>query len=102
MKTREKGYKDYGFYEEDEHKKIIKYCRSSDFDEDDSFLLNQAALHIKPCIQNELYESIVTGISYEKLTRKKYIPLPEGDFYGYRRKCIEEFWRLMRISNKWK
>lgn len=101
MKTREMGYRDYGFYEDDEHSKIMEYCRSDKFGEYDLFLLDQAALHIKPCIKNELCESIVKGTSYDKLTRKKYIPLPEVDFYGYRRKCIEEFWRLMRLSNKW-
>lgn len=90
---------DYGF-EEGEEQIIISYCRSPDFSEND--LLKEAALNTNPCIAKAICESITKDISYEKLCGKEYIPLTKADFYGYRRKCIDEFWRLIRLLGIWK
>lgn len=100
MRIREKGYKDYGFFDDGEWEDVINYCRSPDFKEQS--LLMDAAISTNPCIANELYESIINkNASYDKMMDKQYIPLPKGDFYGYRRKCIEEFWRMMRLTIGW-
>lgn len=96
MKTRKMGYSDYGF-RDGEAKQLQKYCRRPDFAE--SFLLKEACQDSNENIADDLYCSIVHGISYNKLTRKKYIPLPEVDFYGYRRKALFLFWEALWYIN---
>lgn len=88
MKTRKMGYSDYGFAPGEE-KKLIKYCRRSDFAE--SLLLKDACRDSNECIADNLFFSIVYGMSYNKLTCKNYIPLSEVDFYAYRRKALGLF-----------
>ena len=88
MKTREKGYKDYGF-DSDEAKKLKAFCRRPDFAEHK--LLIDSAVSANPAIASDLYYSLVNGISYDSLLKIKFIPLPQVDFYGYQRKCISIF-----------
>lgn len=91
MKTREKGYMDYGF-NADEAKKLKEYCRSAQFTEHN--MLMQSALSSNQSIASELYYSIARGISYDELTKIKHIPLSKTDFYGYQRKCLAIFKEL--------
>lgn len=93
MKTREMGYSDYGLALEDV-KQLQEHCRRPDFAE--SFLLKEACQESNENISGDLYCSITQGISYNKLICKKYIPLPEVDFYGYRRKALFLFWEALR------
>lgn len=88
VRTREKGYIDYGF-ESGEEKKIMNYCSDGHFSEHD--ILLQAAVSANPCIASDLYYSIVNGVSYEAIEKIKQIPLSKSDFYGYRRKCLGIF-----------
>lgn len=94
MRTREKGYKDYGFAEGEEQK-VKQYCRGGDFLEHD--LLLQSAISANPYIASDLYYSVVKGVSYESIDRIKHIPMSKADFYGYQRKCLAIFrnWLLL-------
>lgn len=93
MRVRNTGYHDYGLALEDV-KQLQEHCRRPDFAE--SLLLKEACQDSNENIADDLYCSITQGISYNKLTCKKYIPLPEADFYGYRRKALFLFWEALR------
>ena len=99
MKTRETFYKDYGF-EENEDKKLKAYCRSPNFSE--QILLHHCALSSNPSLADDLYYSIINKLSYEELSKIKYIPSPKSDFYGYQRKCLRNFRDLLILHGKWK
>ena len=99
MKTRETSYADYGF-DINEAKRLKEYCRRSEFA--DHKLLMDSAISANACIAVDLYFSIAGGVSYEDLIKIKYIPLPKSDFYGYQRKCLDIFRRLLLLSGKWK
>ena len=98
LKTREKRYSDYGF-DVQEAKELRKFCRSMEFNEHKTLL--DSAISANPYIAADLYYTIVTGLSYDELTKIKYIPLPKTDFYGYQRRCISNFRNLLRLYGKW-
>lgn len=98
MRKREMGYQEYGFYPEEE-KRLKEYCQKSDFSDHDTLL--QAALSANPSIAADLYYSLVTGLSFDKLSNYRYIPIPKVDFYGYQRNCLWIFKDLMILYRKW-
>lgn len=88
MRTREKGYADYGF-SQGEEKQLKEWCRMSDFAEE--FLLLESAKMANENIFNDIYFSIVKGLSYEKMDKKVYQNIGKGDFYGHQRKTLAIF-----------
>ena len=88
MRTREKGYKDYGLTQE-EVKKILEWCKKPSFEE--NVLLLECAKKAHEYIFNDIYFSLVKGLSYEKIDHKTYQACYKGDFYGYRRKTLALF-----------
>lgn len=99
MKTREMGYRDYGF-DVGEEKRLKDYCRRSNFS--DHKTLMDSAISSNPYMAADLYYSIVGGVSYDDLIKIKYIPLPKSDFYGYQRKCLSIFRNFLLMYGKWK
>lgn len=98
MKTRETGYADYGL-DRSEVKRLKEYCKSTEFKEHKTLM--DSAISSNPCIASDLYYSLATGISYDELTRVRYIPLPKGDFYGYQRRCLSTFRNFLLMFGKW-
>lgn len=98
MRTRAKRYSDYGF-KPGEQERLKKYCQSVGFC--DNSILLQAAMSANPVIKDDLYYTIVTGISYDKLNDVRKILLPKNDFYGYQRKCLDIFRNLLIQQGKW-
>lgn len=88
MRTREKGFSDYGFSPEEE-KKLKEWCRQVDFSEE--ILLLESAKKANASIFNDVYFSIVKGLSYEKLDKKVYQCIEKNSFYGYQRKTLAIF-----------
>lgn len=88
MRTRLKGFDDYGFLP-GEDKRLREFCRMPDFAE--CVLLIESAKKANADISNDLYYSIVAGLSYDKLTIAKYIAISRIDFYGYQRKTLAIF-----------
>lgn len=88
MRTRNKGYADYGFCEGEE-KKLKQWCKGPDFTEE--FLLLESAKIANKDIFNDIYFSIVRGVSYESMDRKVYQGIDKGSFYGYQRKTLAIF-----------
>lgn len=85
MGVRDKGYKYYGITD-DEAKKLEAWCRVRNIDDDK--LLLECAYEIKPELALDIFYSLTTNISYDKLCSKKYIPINRFDFYGYRRATL--------------
>lgn len=98
MRKREMGYQEYGF-NPGEEKLLKEYCRKSDFS--DHNLLLQSAISSNPAIAADLYYSLVTGLSFDKISNFRYIPIPKVDFYGYQRHCLWIFKDLLRLYGKW-
>lgn len=72
-------------------KELTRLCRSEDFEQNE--LLLQCCVDAdtyKIGIALDLYNSIL-GLSYERASGKKYIPLNKNDFYGYRRYALSIF-----------
>lgn len=88
MRTREKGFADYGF-SPGEETKLKEWCRKPDFSEE--FLLLESARMANASIFNDIYFSIVRGVSYEKLDFKVFQNIDKGSFYGYQRKTLAIF-----------
>lgn len=99
MKIREKGYSDYGF-EQGEEKRLKQYCRNAEFN--DYKLLLDAAIASNPVLASDLFYSVVASVSYDSLTKIKYIPITKQDFYGYQRRCLAIFRNFLLMSGKWK
>lgn len=88
MRIREKGFADYGFVP-GESDKLKAWCQKSDFSEE--FLLLESAKMANASIFNDIYFSIVRGVSYEKMDFKAYQNIDKGSFYGYQRKTLAIF-----------
>lgn len=85
MRTRNMGYDDYGFLPGEE-KRLKAFCQEPEFSE--GFLLLESAMKANANIGNDLYYTITNGISFDKLTKIKYIMISRPDFYGYQRKTL--------------
>lgn len=95
MRNADMGYKDYGLSKGD----VIRtkeYCRKADAAKKDIIM---TVINItNPQIAEQLYNSLVHRMSYERLNKTKYIPMCDRSFYGWRRKVIYELHCL--ISDK--
>ena len=88
MRARLMKFDDYGFSPR-EDKRLREFCRTPDFAE--CFLLIESAKRANADICNDLYYSLVEGVSYDKLDKAKSVPIPRPDFYGYQRKTLAIF-----------
>lgn len=88
MRTRQKGFGDYGFAP-GESDKLKAWCQKPDFSEE--FLLLESAKMANRDIFNDIYFSIVRGVSYERMDAKVYQNINKNDFYGYQRKTLGIF-----------
>ena len=88
MRTREKGFADYGF-SPGEEMKLKKWCRKPDFEE--TTLLLECAKKENAEIFFDIYFSIVRGVSYEDMGKKTYQYIGKGDFYGHQRHTLAIF-----------
>lgn len=95
MNIRKVKYSDYGFSVE-EVKRLKAFINSDDFCYQS--LLHKIADEVNHDLCNELYDSLIYGESYEKLSGKEYIPINKTDFYSYQRLCLIEFARQIKIN----
>lgn len=93
------SYEDYGF-DFGEDRELREHCRKSDFCDQETLLT--AAIASNPEIASDLYYSLVNGVSYEKLSMIKYIPIAKPDFYGYQRRCLSIFRNFLLMYGKWR
>lgn len=95
MSARDRYLKDYGLTYA-EGKKIVEYCGNARGY--DQVLLLQVAQKVKPEIAHLLFTNLTTGIGYDNISKKHYIPMQRKDFQGYRRQTIEEYNRMMLLT----
>lgn len=88
MRTRLMGFADYGFLP-GEGERLREFCRMPDFAE--CFLLIESAKKANADICNDLYYSLVEGVSYDKLEFVKKVLIARNDFYAYQRKTLAIF-----------
>lgn len=98
MRTREAKLSDYGVFPEDE-KKLLRRCRESTREERQT-LLGFCIKSAPEGLEVPVYESLVTGRSYDEIHKRDYIPAKKDDFYGYRRKAMGLFYDFLRVSGK--
>ena len=99
MKVRRMSYSDYGF-NNGEEKELKEYCRNEGFA--DYEMLLQSSISANPAIAGDLFYSLLNGLSYDSLTKIKYIPYSKGDFYAYQRRCLSVFRNFLLLYGKWK
>lgn len=98
MRKRNMGYQDYGFDVGEEYK-LKEYCKIADqLDQSD---LLQSAYCANPYIAHELWYTLITGLSYDKLASIHYIPISKTDFYAYQRACLAQFKDILIQKGKW-
>lgn len=100
MLTRNKYLKDYGIPAED-IEKLNNMLR--DFPAEYEYLLSSSALSACPeGVSDRVVENILHRKSYDKMCKKKYIPINRKDFYAYRRKTVAILYKRMRLLGLWK
>lgn len=94
MKTRYKGYKDYGFTDGEE-KRLMQWVRSVGFKHNHA--LWTSCRTANPAITDDLYYSLVRNVSYDDLERASIDQTyAKNDFYAYRRKAMGIFREKMK------
>ncbi|MCH5343360.1 MAG: hypothetical protein J1E64_04910 [Acetatifactor sp.] len=88
MRVRETKLCDYGFTP-DEERQLRQFCRR--LDSVDEMLLLECTMKVNVDISKDLYYSITSGVSYDKLENIKHIMISRTDFYGYQRKTLDTF-----------
>lgn len=85
MRTRIAGYSDYEFKDE-EVKEWNKKCQNADGGLE--LIMLQAAQESNEAIAADLFYSLRSGTSYDRIIDWNQIPINREDFYGYRRKTL--------------
>lgn len=90
MKTRDKGYADYGLTKNqvEAAQEFCKRYRHRGENETGYQAIVQAAKEANPELYRQLILSLIYDLSYERISGMEYIPIDKGSFYGYRRKAI--------------
>ena len=100
VRTRDMSLSDHGVFPEDE-KRLLNRCRDATSDERHDLL--HACIDAAPDgLEIYVYQSLVTGKSYDAIFRTDYIPAKKDDFYAYRRKAMAVFYNLLRMEGKWR
>ena len=87
------GYIHYGISTErsEELQKLAKLKKNRE-------LVQIAAEQSRPELAKYIVESLVDGISYERLYRKYWLPYTADDFYGYKRRAVFIFDMLLKLQ----
>lgn len=98
MRKRNMSYANYGIDEEEE-KRLKEYCKKAD-QIDQSYLL-QSAYCANASIASDIFYSLTAGLSYDKLSAIRYIPMSRPDFYAYQRAALAQFKDFLIQIGKW-
>lgn len=97
MRTRNKKYRDYGFDDAEEAKRLVQYCRSDAFDMHNELL--NSAISANADLAYDIIYTIVYDISYDDLCKIRTLPINKNDFYAYRRKALANMKNWMLFHN---
>ena len=92
MRVRETKLSDYGFTRT-EVKQLRKFCRQ--LDSADKKMLLECAMEVKADISKDLYYTITSGNSFDKLESIKYVAINRTDFYAYQKKVLATFKKML-------
>lgn len=98
MRTRETKLADYGLDRSTETQ-IRKFCRR--LDTADETLLLECCMETNESIGRDLFYTIAAGISFDKLENVKNIMISRPDFYGYQRKVLATFKKILMERGKY-
>lgn len=101
MRTREKKLIDYESFFPEEEERLRRRCITAEgYDRD---LLFQICQCVAPGLGNYIFASLtIKRNGYDTQMRKVYIPATKADFYGYQRKVLDEFYRMLKLLGRWK
>lgn len=74
-----------------EMKTIRDQLKSKDFKDNDLLRLCISETYDEEELQKALYDSLVGGVSYDRLSGRYYIPLNRNSFYEYQKRCLVRF-----------
>lgn len=92
------SYEDYGMTDK-EVRYIKDFCRNANDKEKE--IIRNALSELQPYIAPYVYHSLVDNLSYEDICAKTYLFIGKGDFYGHRRKGMENIKRWLILNNMW-
>ena len=98
VRVRNTKLSDYGFTRTEETQ-LRKFCRQ--LDTADEILLLECCMKTNASIGRDLYYTIASGISFDKLECVKNITIPRTDFYGYQRKVLATFKKILIERGKY-
>lgn len=99
MRAREMKLSDYGIQEVEEQR-LFTFCEK--LDDSDRILLMQCAISAAPGLETFVYDSLVNRIGYDTICKYEHIPAKKDDFYGYRRKTLDLFYRMLYLTGIWR
>lgn len=99
MKVRNTSYSDYGFDDKNEVNRLIDFCKGPDFEYRRELI--ESAECANKLIAGDLFYSLTEDLSYDDISKIKYIPYSKTDFYAYRRKCLQQFREFLILYGKW-
>lgn len=80
---------DYGISVE-ETQRLVNFCRNAG--EKEREIIKRISEAVYPCIADQLFCNLTTGIGYDNLCKLKPIRMQRKDFQGYRRKVLKELY----------
>lgn len=92
------SYEDYGMTDA-EVRYVKEFCRNAN--EYEKKIIKNALSELQPYIAPYVYYSLVDNISYDNMSKKKYIYIGKGDFYGHRRQGMDAIKRWMILYGIW-
>ena len=98
MRVRNTRLADYGFTRNEESN-LRKFCRQ--LDSADETLLLECCMETNASIGRDMFYTIASGISFDKLGYVKNIMIPRTDFYGYQRKALATFRRALNKRGRY-
>lgn len=100
MRTREMKLIDHNVPSEDVQELKNRCINSEGYDRD---LLFQICQCVAPGLGGYIFNSLtMRRCGYDMQTRKVYIPATKADFYGYQRKVLAEFYRMLKLLGRWR
>ncbi len=95
--VRDTYIRDYYISKEDE-KKVLARCRNARGYEQVKLL--HACISANPDIAQFIFINLTTGIGFDNMCKKEWIPMQRKDFQGYRRLAVYNFYDWLRMERK--
>ena len=97
MAVRNTYLSDYGISREDE-RKVLKKCRTARGSEQMNLL--HSCIRANPDLALFLFVNLTTGMGFDTICKKEWIPAQRKDFQGYRRLAIFNYYDWLRLEGK--